>query len=226
MKTPRVAQSIVELEPESSHMAAGGRRTLIPIVAVSVAAHLAVFGLLALARPKFDHTAPPPPVFDVLIAPRFARPPAQAEPAPSRPLRARRAVAADRSPIPPLRLPESAIAPSAPAASTEPTMPTAPVAPARLKDALRRGPVGCANPSLLSREERDACLERLGAGAKDAPFIEPPMSPDKRRAFDAAAAKKEAYRRYKEANMPPGVTPEPKPSEAPNPFPEVWTPRR
>jgi hypothetical protein len=79
---------------------------------------------------------------------------------------------------------------------------------------------------MLSREEREACQERLGAGARDAPFIPPPMDPRKRQAFDETAAKKEAYQRYKRGNVPPGITNEPRPSEAPNPFPEVWTPRR
>ncbi|WP_309645969.1 hypothetical protein [Phenylobacterium sp.] len=91
----------------------------------------------------------------------------------------------------------------------------------RVGAALRLGPVGCANPSLLTKAERERCLERLGAGAKDAPFYEPPMSPDKRKAFDAQAAKQQAYRRYKEGHIPPGVSTG---SLGMNPMPEVWTP--
>lgn len=206
-------------------MARAGGRLRILVVGGSAAAHLAAFALLALVRPDLSPgPAPPPPVFQVLIAPRFTPSPAQAQAqaSPSRPLRVRRPAQADRrAEVPPLLVPETAIAP--PSTPTPPA--DIPAVPPRLGETLRRGAVGCANPSLLSKEEQEACLERLGAGAKDAPFIEPPMSPDKRRDFDAAAAKKQANRRYREANMPVGVTPTPKPSEAPNPFPEVWSPR-
>ena len=87
----------------------------------------------------------------------------------------------------------------------EPAAPGAPAPPADLRQALRRGAAGCANPALLSPEEREACEERLGAGAKDAPFFQPPMDPRKRQAFDEAAAKKEAYQRYKRGNVPPST---------------------
>ena len=82
--------------------------------------------------------------------------------------------------------------------------------------------MGCANPNLLTKAERERCLERLGAGAKDAPYYEPPMSRDKRKAFDEAAARKQAYRKYKEANLPTGVSPG---GLEMKPLPEVWTPR-
>ena len=198
------------------------RRAVIGVLAVSGLAHIVVLGLLALVRPELRQMAPPP-VFDVQVVPRMLPSSVAGEPVAVRELRVRRPRdARSARDVPPLVVPERSIAPtgaplSAPAAAT---------GPADVRDALRRGLVGCANPDLLSPDERDACLERLGAGAKDAPFIEPPMSPDKRRAFDAAAAKKEAYRRYREGSVPPGVTPQPKPSEAPNPFPDVWTPRQ
>ena len=92
-----------------------------------------------------------------------------------------------------------------PAGRDEPPVETAPSAPATLRDALRRSPVGCANPSLLAKEERDACLERLGAGAKDAPFIQPPMDPDKRREFDQKSAAQEQMRIYRETGVYPGL---------------------
>lgn len=202
------------------------RRAVIGVLIASGFAHLGVLGLLALVQPELRQMAPPP-VFDVEILPRLLPSPARPtdEAAPTRPLQVRPPRnARSAQDVPPLVIPERSIAPPGKAAPAGPATP-APV-PSDVRDALRRGPVGCANPDLLSKEERDACLERLGAGAKDAPFIEPPMSRDKRRAFDAAAAKKEAYRRYREGNVPPGVTPQPKPSEAPNPFPDVWTPRQ
>jgi hypothetical protein len=69
--------------------------------------------------------------------------------------------------------------------------------------------VGCANRNAvgLTRREREACDDRGGAGAGQAAFIEPPMDPDKRRAWDAAAARKALARRRKEGAVPPGVNP-------------------
>lgn len=200
------------------------RRAIIGVLIASGFAHLGVLALLALVRPELRQIAPPP-VFDVEILPRVVPSPSVGETVATRELQVRppRDVRS-RPDVPPLVLPEGAIAPPDQTAPSGPARPM-PV-PSEVREALRRGVVGCANPNLLSQEERDACLERLGAGAKDAPFIEPPMSRDKRRAFDAAARKKEAYRRYKEGNVPPGTTPQPKPSEAPNPFPDVWTPRQ
>lgn len=200
------------------------RRAVIGVLIASGFAHLGVLALLALVRPDLRQMAPPP-VFDVQILPRILPSPTPGAPVATRELQVRPPRDARSTlDVPPMIVPERSIAAPGESARAGPATPAAPSS--EVSKALRLGPVGCANPDLLSPEEREACLERLGAGAKDEPFIEPPMSRDKRRAFDAAAAKKEAYRRYTEGNVPPGTAPQPKPSEAPNPFPDVWTPRR
>ena len=211
-------------------MAAARRSRLYALLGLSLLAHGVVLAVLGLREPKLN-LAPAPPVMEVQVVPYYVlstpRAP-EAERLPplvERPIRPRRTLRPDEtSPVAPL------VTPRAPPASgpwtLEPAEPGAPAPPADLRQALRRGAAGCANLALLSREEREACEERLGAGAKDAPFFQPPMDPRKRQAFDEAAAKKEAYQRYKRGNVPPGLSHEPRPSEAPNPFPEVWTPRR
>ena len=184
------------------------RRRLTIVLAASGVAHLGMFALLALKPPQLG-LAEPPPIFEVEVVP-FVMPPRQDHAAParslaSRPLRPRRTLRPDET---------TTVAPlvtrQAPASNEEAGLlpvpsPAPPGASTDLRNALRRGAVGCANPTLLSKAEREACLEELGAGAKDAPFIPPPMSADKRQAFDEAAAKKEAYQRYKRQNIPPGT---------------------
>lgn len=193
------------------------------VTGASVGLHVAALGLLALHRD--DPTPlPVPPVMEVSIVPAYIvrpqAPPAAVANRPIQPRQAARPLDEDRT-VAPLRLPP---APS-------PVLPPAPppAVNAQVRNALRGGAVGCANPSLLSRDERVACEEKLGRGAKNAPFYEPPMDADKRSAFAAAAARKEAYRKYKEGNVPPGTGvgdgltgggPQMKA------LPEVWTHRR
>lgn len=181
------------------------------VIGLSAAGHLAVLALLALTHPQLS-VSQPPPVMEVQIVPVYA--PRKAEPAPTlrplaaQPIRPRRSVRQEEAPsIAPL------VTPNAPAPAEAPgpwrLAPPGPEAPPAasppLRNALRGGTVGCANPGLLSKEERAACQEKLGAGAKDAPFIPPAMSADKRKAFDAAAARKDANRRYRDSNMPVGT---------------------
>jgi len=202
------------------------RRTLPIVVAVSGLAHLGVLVLLAIAHPTLRQ-AQAPPVFEVQVVPLYAPSQRSEQPAPKRlidqPIRPRRALRLQEDlSVAPL---VTQLAPGRPAAPPAPAValpsPAAPATPA-LSGALRLSPVGCANPHLLTKAERDRCLERLGAGAKDAPYYEPPMSRDKRKAFDEAAARKQAYRKYKEANLPTGVSPG---GLEMRPLPEVWTPR-
>lgn len=212
-------------------MAAARRSRLYALLGVSLLAHAGVLAVLGLREPRLN-LAPVPPVMEVQVVPYYVlstpRAP-EAERLPplvERPIRPRRTLRPDEtSPVAPLVTPRAPPAARGPW-TLEPAAPGAPAPRADLRQALRRGAAGCANPALLSPEEREACEERLGAGAKDAPFFQPPMDPRKRQAFDEAAAKKEAYQRYKRGNVPPGLSHEPRPSEAPNPFPEVWTPRR
>jgi hypothetical protein len=69
-----------------------------------------------------------------------------------------------------------------------------------VRTALRQSPVGCANALAvgLNRAEREFCDEKLGKGAKDAPFFEPglAMSAAKKGLMDRAAANREADYRY------------------------------
>lgn len=213
-------------------MAAARRSRLYALLGASLLAHVAVLAVLGLRQPHLG-SAPPPPVMEVEVVPYYVAPaprPPDAERQPAiveRPIRPRRTLRPDEtSPVAPLVTPNAPTAPRGPWTVAPPVPGASPPASADLRQALRRGPGGCATPSLLSREEREACQEKLGAGAKDAPFFQPPMDPRKRQAFDEAAAKKEAYQRYKRGNVPPGLSHESRPSEAPNPFPEVWTPRQ
>jgi len=196
----------------------------IGVVAASAAAHLGVLALLAIHHPQLRQ-AEAPPVFEVAVVPLFLPPrrdhAAPPQPLASRPLRPRRILRpGETAPVAPLVTPRAAPAAAGPIAAPAPS-PAPAAASDALRGALRGGSVGCANPALLSKDERAACLEKLGAGARDAPFYEPPMSREKRREFDAAAARKEAYRRYKEGNVPPGLTPG---GLEMKPLPEVWTP--
>ncbi|MDP3852084.1 hypothetical protein [Phenylobacterium sp.] len=205
-------------------MARTDRRTLPSVVLVSVLAHLGVLALLAIAHPTLRQ-AQAPPVFEVSIAP-LVMAPRRERPAPaaSRPLRPRRALTPDEtSPVAPL------VTPNAPGRAEATPRHPAPLPPGpkdNLRNTLRRSAAGCANANavILDKAERDDCDERFGRGAKTAEFIEPPMSRDKRRAFDAAAERKAAYRAYKEGNVPSGLSRGGSPSEVPNPFPEVWKP--
>jgi hypothetical protein len=84
--------------------------------------------------------------------------------------------------------------------------------PAGIREALsrilREGPVGCANPDAvgLTQEARERCDARLGVGALDAPHLQPPRSPARQAQLDGIARRKAADRRYREAQMPPGLS--------------------
>lgn len=176
------------------------------IVAGSIAAHAGVLVLLALNAPELRMQAQPDEVFEVTVTPRYL-PQEKTLEQPSRtvetrPLVPRRLLGPDEPrPVAPLVTP-NAPGPAPATGLVDPRLTT----PAAQPNALRRSAVGCANPALLSREERDACLDRLGAGAKTAPFIEPPMSSDKRSAFAEAAARKARMREYRAGAVPSGVT--------------------
>lgn len=203
----------------------------LPILAISGMAHVALLGFLVLRHPELRSYAPPP-VFEVQVVPRFLPSPSERaapnETAAQRPLRPRQAQRpAAESTVAPLLTPAAPAPGRSPADQAGAPATAVPPASPGLREALRRSPVGCANADavILDKAERERCMEVFGKGAKDAPFIPPPMAPDKRRAFDAAAARKEANRRYRESNIPAGTTNTPRPSEAPVPMPEVWTPR-
>jgi hypothetical protein len=130
---------------------------------------------------------------------------------------AKEAPPAPMAPLPMVAVPKAAPARPGPGAPGQPAgsgggspLPDWGVKPGGdLRDAMRRSSVGCANASAvgLNKREREACTERLGAGAKDAPYIPPAIGRAKQDAFDAAAARKEADRKWKAAPMPAGIDP-------------------
>lgn len=213
-------------------MGARSRTRLYVLLGVSGLAHVAALGFLALQHPQLRQ-ASAPPVMDVEIVPYYIPPRAERAlgrqpPLADRPIRPRRTLRPDETTsVAPLVTPNTPARPEGPWAVSPPVA-GAPAPPsADLRQALRRGTVGCGNLTLLSREEREACQEKLGAGAKDAPFIAPPIGADKRREFDKAAARNRAKWRAREGPMSAPVPSGPSsPSQAPNPFPEVWTPRQ
>ena len=175
------------------------RSTPVRWLAAAMAA-LVLHGLVALAllsvRPTLP-AAPEPRIFEVALVAPVARP--------SRPLRNRPQTA--RAPA---RGPGVLSAPSGERAPLTPSVVSRDVpdadqaAEARMRAALRAR-VGCASPEAwgLTRNERDACLERLAQGAAEAAYRPPVIADDKQRAFDAAAARKAAYRAYKDSTTPP-----------------------
>lgn len=186
-------------------------------VAASVVVHAAVLTVLALQKPMLvlppETAGPPAPIIPVLLMPRTP-PPTAGQHARPQPIRLHRR---PQRFVPP-EVPSVPIARAAPPAATP--APRAPVVlhPAPMPEgpkgdmrtALRQGPVGCANSLAvgLNRAERDLCDEKLGKGAKDAPFYAPglSMSAAKKALLDQAAAGKDANIKYKEGQVPPGIT--------------------
>jgi hypothetical protein len=171
-------------------------------IAVSALAHLALLALVASQAPTLfvpaEPGGPPEPVIPVLLTPRL--PPAATAPG-ERPgvvrlhRRQMRPPPSELTvaplPVPPAP-PAPTPAPAAPAAAVAPRAPVLPEGPREdLRAALRRSPIGCANPQSLSRDERQACEERLGAGSKAAPYIPAPIAPEIRAYYDAVAKAKE-----------------------------------
>lgn len=190
------------------------RATKAVIVAASLAAHGLVLVLLGLVRPTLPEARiSEPEAIDLQL---WTAPRTEQE------TRASRARTASPSPLQPRQV--SPLAPPSPIAPL-PVSPTLSPGPARppggpgvgehpgplpaqargdLRRALRGSTVGCANRDAvgLTLREREACDEAFGRGAAQAAYIEPPMDPAKRRAYDAAAARKAAERRRMEGPMP------------------------
>lgn len=177
------------------------------VLLVSAAAHVAVLAALAASRGAAPEPMAPPPVMQVDLVPAYVLP---ARPRP-RPEMAKRPQASPRAPSPRLARRPAEEAPIAPLVL--PQAPSArPPGPGALdtgvREALRGGALGCANPDALGLDARARarCLERLGAGARETPFIPAPLSRDKQAEFDKAAARKAADRKYREAPIPPGLS--------------------
>lgn len=181
-------------------MRPAGRGRTYNAVAISVVAHVVLLTAAALHAPKLlappMQSGPPEPIIPVLIMPKVPPPHAGG---PTQPIRLHRRQLRNMPPhpeVPPLIVPQAEPEP----ASQPRQAPARPSAPdpvaANARQALR-GLVGCANPALLSREEREKCDERLARGGRDAPF--PGLGLDRRDSseFGGAAAQREAAYRYK-----------------------------
>ena len=147
---------------------------------------------------------PPEPIIPILLVPKTP-PPAAGQQARPQPIRLHRRP----QPFLPPDVTPAPIAPPTPPPRRRPGRAQGPVAlhPAPqpegpkgdVRTALRQSPVGCANRLAvgLNRAERDLCDEKLGKGAKNAPFtglgLRPPTSSA---LLDAAGARKEADYRY------------------------------
>jgi hypothetical protein len=198
-------------------MPAARRGRRLAAIAVSAAAHLVVLTVLALHAPTLlippGPSGPPEPIIPVLLVPRLPPPvpAAGTAPAPIRLHRRQLRVAAPELPVKPLPAPEPKPTPPTPPGPVTLRPAPLPEGPKeQLRTALRRGPIGCANPQAfqLSREERVACDEQLANGAAAAAFPGLGLSAGKQGALDKAGARKEADRRYRETTPPltPGDT--------------------
>lgn len=184
-------------------MRSADRRRLTIILVGSGIAHLGMFAVLAANQPRLRQ-GEAPPIFQVAVVP-FILPPRSApnQDRSSRPLRARRTPRLDEtatvSPLVTFETP-------APEAEPRPPLPPSPVdGSAAARKALRSSLVGCANIDLLGPDERQGCLEKLGARAEDTPFIAPPIAKDRLRGFDEKVAAQEQMRIYRRTNIYPGM---------------------
>jgi hypothetical protein len=199
------------------------RRRRSVIALASALGHLILFALIGLQVSELRLTAQPPgPALDIrMIPPERPLP----RPAAQTPRAAEIRPRPTRTP-PPATVPTLPLSPGPPAApggnrggigvrDAPAPLPEAPGGD--LRKALRGFSPGCRMRDTvgLTRAERDACDEKLGRGAGDAPYIPAPMDPAKRAAFDAQAAKDEAYRKYKQGNVPPGIDPKAAPGSGP-----------
>lgn len=183
------------------------------IAAASVVVHGVLLTGVALHAPYLrvppQESGPPQAVIPVLILPR-APPPAAgpaAKPTPIRLHRRRQPFADDLPPVAPLVVPtENRPAAEAAPRATGPRVLTLPsqedALAANARNALR-GRLDC-NDARLSRSERDACIDRLGAAGRNAPVLGLGVDRDKANALEAAAQRKAQDYGYKRA-APGGV---------------------
>jgi hypothetical protein len=181
------------------------RRRLASVAAASLALHGAVLVWLAWPRaPDFFTNGPDLSLMSVeLLAPARREPPgvARSRAAPTAPGQARPAPVA----LPAARDPPSSVAASASAEVAAVPAPAGAVSPDRLRAALRSGGGGCARAR--SREEREACEERLGRLTPGTPSYDAPMDPGKRAYYDAVVAAGPSGRTYGDPK-PMGAAPD------------------
>ena len=182
------------------------------ILAGSLLLHAALLACLALPVPPllemFSADAPSTVTVD-LIRPKPGEQPrprpaaaSAAAPAPTLPFQVRQPARPAPAGVPTLSLPAAGIA--KPGTAIRPA-PLPGDSAGDLRTALRTS-TGCISAEAvgLNRREREKCDERFGAAkAKGDPLSA--MDAAKRQALDAQAAAQEAYRRYQDAPMGPGV---------------------
>ena len=178
-----------------------GRPAAVRWLAAGVAVlvlHAAAGLALLSVRPTLPF-APEPRVFEVALLTPNSRPSP-----PHAPRRASAAAAVSSGPRDVLSARPGSPAPATPPVVSTTEEATDKTTEARMRAALRSR-IGCAAPEVwgLTAEERDACLERFAQGAAEALYRPPALDDRKQQAFDAAAARKAAYRAYKESTAPP-----------------------
>lgn len=164
-------------------------------VAGSLAAHLLLFGMLALGW-RSPIRQPEEPAISLDLVRPFEQPAPRSPPAKPPPKRTAQAPAAATTLSPSLI---QASPPAVTAAPAGPAVPPAPSGDARLSAALRRSLLGCANAQAgnLTEAERDACRHSLAQGARTAPYISN-IPPEKREYYAALA---ESEQRMFQENM-------------------------
>lgn len=196
-------------------MKTASRRWTTWVVVASAMAHLGVVAVVLQQRPTLppppDFAGPPQAIIPVLILPP-ARPPVGGKGVRLAPIqlhRRRSFATPGPSPVAPVAIARPRLAETPVQAPGLVTAREASPPPAA--DAVRaalRTTLGCTDQR-LSRDDRTACLERLGRGARDAPYLGQPLSGEKRAAFDQAGAAKLAARAALEGPIPPPGPPPP-----------------
>ncbi|MDB5447579.1 MAG: hypothetical protein JWQ97_2896 [Phenylobacterium sp.] len=194
-------------------MAKAKRRLYATATALSVAAHAVLLTALWLHSPRLvrphEDAGPPEPIIPILMLPRTPAPAAGSGQKPQ-PIRLhRRQLHRELPPatVAPLVAPKAEATPESTTErpTAQPRVTVQPAPATQLSDVLRHSALGCATPAILSREEREACEERLGRGAGEAPYLPPAIGRAKQAGLDAAGAAKDRNIRLKEAPMPTGV---------------------
>ena len=185
-------------------------------IAASILAHLGVLTAVLLKHPTLvipaEPSGPPEAIIPILILPHTP-PPAPGQAAKPAPIQLHRRQLRNRpaeTPVAPVVIapPKPAEAPPQAPGPPAPKETPAPPPASSAVSATLRTTLGCTAPG-LSREERVACLERLGRGARDAPYFGQPLSAEKRTALDDAGAAKLAARARLEAPMARPGPPQP-----------------
>lgn len=180
------------------------------IAAASVALHAALIAVVATYAPRLlmpdIASGPPEPIIPVLIMPRT--PPVatgpSAKPTPIRLHRRPQRFTPPETEVPPLVIPQApAVRPSGPTATRPTPLPSSRDVVADNVSKSLKGRLGCANPNLLSRAEREACEDQLATGARDAPFTGLGLARDKAAGLAAAAARRQADYNFKRGILPP-----------------------